>query len=131
MATLVHGVAVACRPRPARPRGLPEQASSALLVRTLGIRDAAIGALMATASGGTPQRTAVVCRTAAGLWDALLFGGLVPGRAQRAKAASAALAWAALCGWTLTGEDRPAAPLAEDATMAALRVVQSTTRART
>lgn len=130
VATLGYGVAVASKPRvPARPCGLPEQDSSALLIRALGVRDAVIGAATATLPAGAPQRTAVLCRVAVDAEDALLFGTFLAHRTERAKAASAALAWAALCGWTLTGGGRPAAPLVQDAANIAVRAAQSATRA--
>ncbi|MFD3696866.1 hypothetical protein ACFWUZ_12060 [Streptomyces sp. NPDC058646] len=129
VATLGYGVAVACRPRVlARPCGLPEQGSTALLIRALGARDAVIGAAMAAVPEGPALRAAVLCRVAVDAADALLFGTFLAGRAERAKAASAALVWAALCGWTLTDE-RGAGPLLEDAANVAVRAAQSATRA--
>ncbi|MFG2294557.1 hypothetical protein [Streptomyces sp. NPDC048603] len=112
MATLGYGVAVACRPGLlARPCGLPEHGSSALLIRALGFRDAVIGAVMVAVHDGAGLRTVTLGRVAVDAGDALFFGTLLAGRTERAKAASAALAWAALCGWTLTDGDRQAAPL--------------------
>lgn len=129
-ATLGYGVAVACRPAVlARPCGLAEQDSSALLIRVLGARDAVIGAAMLAVPEGGGLRTAVRCRVALDVGDALLFGTLLPHRTGRAKAASAALAWAALCGWTLTDDGRSTATLVEDATNVAVRAAQSATRA--
>ncbi|MGW7331665.1 hypothetical protein ACWGIU_24375 [Streptomyces sp. NPDC054840] len=114
VATLGYGVAVACRPGLlARPCGLPETGASALLIRALGVRDAAIGAAMVVIPEGAGLRTAVLCRVAADSGDALLFGTYLARRAERAKAASSALTWAALCGWTLTaprGGHRGACP---------------------
>ncbi|MCY0937245.1 hypothetical protein [Streptomyces sp. H34-S4] len=131
VATLGYGVAVAWHPRVlARPCGLPEQGSAALLIRSLGIRDAVVGAAMVMAPAGAALRTALLCRVALDGGDALLFGALLPGRSERAKAASAALAWAALCGWTLAGgAGRSPAPLVEDAANVAIRAAQSATRA--
>lgn len=130
VATLGYGVAVACRPQVlARPCGLPEQGSSALLIRALGIRDAVVGAAMVAVPEGGALRTAVLCRVALDAGDALLFGTFLAHGNARAKAASAALAWAALCGWTLTGGGRPTAPLVEDAAAVAVRAAQSATRA--
>lgn len=129
-ATLGYGVAVACRPQVlARPCGLAERGSSSLLIRALGARDAVVGAAMLAAPEGGGLRTAVLCRIALDAGDALLFGTLLPQRTGRAKAASAALVWAALCGWTLTSDDRSAATLVEDATNVAVRAAQSATRA--
>ncbi|WP_405497253.1 hypothetical protein [Streptomyces sp. NBC_00096] len=133
-ATLGYGVAVACRPRVlARPCGLPERGSTALLIRALGVRDAVVGAAMVAAPGGAALRTAVLCRVAIDAGDALLFGTLLPRRAERAKAASAALVWAALCGRTLSGRGgaagSPAAPVVRDAANVAVRAAQSATRA--
>ncbi|MFD3539150.1 hypothetical protein ACFWUQ_06570 [Streptomyces sp. NPDC058662] len=129
-ATLGYGVAVTCRPALlARPCGLAEHGSSALLIRALGVRDAVIGAAMLAAPEGAGLRTAVLGRIAVDVGDALLFGTFLARRAERAKAASSALAWAALCGWTLTGGGRPAAPLLEDAANVAVRAAQSATRA--
>ncbi|MEU9108275.1 hypothetical protein AB0D54_28880 [Streptomyces xanthophaeus] len=131
VATLGYGVAVACRPRLlARPCGLPETGSTALLIRALGVRDAVIGAAMATVPEGAALRTAVLCRVAVDAGDALLFGTFLARRTERAKAASAALAWAGLCGWTLGGGGAGAAsPLLEDAAMVGVRAAQSATRA--
>ncbi|MFE9559963.1 hypothetical protein ACFYM0_02470 [Streptomyces sp. NPDC006487] len=130
VATLGYGVAVACRPEVlARPCGLAEQGSSALLIRALGVRDAVIGAAMVAVPAGGALRTAVLCRVAVDAGDALLFGTFLPHRTERAKGASAALAWAALCGWTLTGGGGPAAPLVQDAANVAVRAAQSATRA--
>ncbi|MER5873998.1 hypothetical protein [Streptomyces sp. NPDC002044] len=130
VATLGYGVAVACSPRVlARPCGLPDHGSSALLIRALGVRDAVIGAAMVTVPAGAALRTAVLCRVAVDAGDALLFGTFLARRAERAKAASAALAWAALCGWTLTDGGRPTAPLVQDAANVAVRAAQAATRA--
>ncbi|MFJ9343042.1 hypothetical protein ACIRP0_27670 [Streptomyces sp. NPDC101733] len=130
VATLGYGVAVACRPAVlARPCGLSEQGSAALLIRAVGVRDAIIGAAMAAAPVGAALRTVTLCRVAADLGDALLFGSFLPGRDERAKAASAALAWAALGGLTLTGGTRSSAPLLESAANVAVRGAQSATRA--
>ncbi len=128
--TLASGVAVAWRPGLlARPCGLSEQGSSALLIRALGVRDAVIGAAMVTVPEGAALRTAVLCRVAVDAADALLFGTFLARRSERAMAATASLTWAALCGWTLTGGDRSAAPLLEDAANVAVRAAQSATRA--
>lgn len=130
VATLGYGVAVACSPRVlARPCGLPENGSSALLIRALGVRDAVIGAAMVAVPAGAALRTAVLCRVAVDAGDALLFGTFLARRTERAKAASAALAWAALCGWTLTDAGRATAPLVQDAANVAVRAAQSATRA--
>ncbi|MFI8450157.1 hypothetical protein [Streptomyces erythrochromogenes] len=129
-ATLGYGIAVACRPGVlARPCGLPDQGSSALLIRALGVRDAALGAAMMLAPAGAALRTAVLCRVAADAGDALLFGTFLARGAERAKAASVALAWGTLCGWTLTGNGRSAAPLVRDAANVAARAAQSASRA--
>ncbi|MFJ9942986.1 hypothetical protein [Streptomyces erythrochromogenes] len=129
-ATLGYGIAVACRPSVlARPCGLPDQGSSALLIRALGVRDAALGAAMVLAPAGSALRTAVLCRVAADAGDALLFGTFLARGDERAKAASVALAWGTLCGWTLTGNGRSAAPLVRDAANVAGRAAQSASRA--
>ncbi|WP_328296562.1 hypothetical protein OG389_01295 [Streptomyces sp. NBC_00435] len=130
-ATLGYGVAVACHPRVlARPCGLPERGSTALLIRALGVRDAVVGAAMVAVPGGAALRTAVLCRVAMDAGDALLFGTFLPRPAERAKAASSALAWVALCGWTLSsGGGGPAAPLVRDAADVAVRAAQSASRA--
>ncbi|MFJ7272362.1 hypothetical protein ACIQV3_37995 [Streptomyces sp. NPDC099050] len=130
VATLGYGVAVACRPQVlARPCGLAEQGSSALLTRALGVRDAVIGAAMLAVPAGSALRTAVLCRVAIDAGDALLFGTFLPHRNERAKAAAAALGWAALCGWTLTRGEGQTAPLVEGAANVAVRAAQSATRA--
>lgn len=129
-ATLGYGVAVAWRPGLlARPCGLPEQGSSALLIRALGVRDAVIGAAMVTVPDGAALRAAVLCRVAVDAGDALLFGTFLAHGAERAKAASAALVWGALCGWTLTGGGRSAAPLVHAAADVAAKAAQSASRA--
>ncbi|MFE5804883.1 hypothetical protein [Streptomyces sp. NPDC056491] len=129
-ATLGYGVAVACRPGVlARPCGLPDQGSSALLIRALGVRDAVVGAAMVAAPGGAALRTAVLCRVAVDAGDALLFGTFLVRRTERAKATAAALAWAALCGWTLGGGGRADAALLEDAANVAVRGAQAASRA--
>ncbi|MCP3759294.1 hypothetical protein [Streptomyces sp. TBY4] len=130
VATLGYGVVVACRPKVlARPCGLAEQGSSALLIRALGVRDAVVGAAMVAVPEGSALRTVVLCRVAIDAGDALLFGTFLAHRTERAKAASAALAWAALCGWTLTDGGGRTAPLVEDAANVAVRAAQSATRA--
>ncbi|WP_206309837.1 hypothetical protein [Streptomyces sp. A0592] len=129
-ATLGYGMAVAWRPAVlARPCGLSAEGSSALLIRALGVRDAALGAAMVLAPAGTALRTAVLCRVAADAGDALLFGTFLARSSERAKAASVALVWGALCGWTLTGDGRSSAPLVHDAANVAARAAQSATRA--
>ncbi|MET9637196.1 hypothetical protein ABZY83_12360 [Streptomyces virginiae] len=129
-ATLGYGIAVARRPAVlARPCGLSDQGSSALLIRALGVRDAALGAAMVLAPSGLALRTAVLCRIAADAGDALLFGTFLARGTERAKAASVALAWGALCGWTLTGDARSAAPLVREAADVAVRAAQSASRA--
>lgn len=130
VATLGYGVAVACRPKVlARPCGLAEHGSSALLIRALGVRDAVIGAAMVAVLAGSALRTAVLCRVAIDAGDALLFGTFLPHRTERAKAAAVALAWAALCGWTLTSGEAQTSPLVEGAANVAVRAAQSATRA--
>lgn len=129
VATLGYGAAVAWRPRVlARPCGLPEHGSSALLIRALGVRDAVIGAAMVTVPAGAALRTAVLCRVTVDVGDALLFGSFLARPNERAKAATAALAWAAMCGWTLTG-GRTGAPLVEEAADVAVRAARSASRA--
>ncbi|MET9857325.1 hypothetical protein ABZY57_30900 [Streptomyces sp. NPDC006450] len=129
-ASFGYGVAVACRPEVlARPCGLSEQGSSSLLIRALGVRDAVIGAAMVVLPEDSGLRAAVLCRVALDTGDALLLGTLLPHRTGRAKAAPAALARAAVCGWTLTGDDRSAETLVEDAINVAVRAAQSATRA--
>ncbi|MDA5286868.1 hypothetical protein ACWGHM_01875 [Streptomyces sp. NPDC054904] len=130
VATVAYGVAVACSPRVlAGPCGLSDKGSSALLIRALGVRDAVIGAAMVALPEGAALRTAVLCRVTVDAGDALLFGTFLAGRRERSVAASAALGWAALCGWTLTGDGRPAVPLVEDAANVAVRAAQSVSRA--
>ncbi|MFD3873775.1 hypothetical protein [Streptomyces sp. NPDC058623] len=130
VATLGYGVAVACSPRVlARPCGLSDKGSTGLLIRALGVRDAVIGAAMVALPEGPALRTAVLGRVTVDAGDALLFGTFLAGRRERSVAAAAALGWAALCGWTLTGDGRSTAPLVEDAANVAVRAAQSVARA--
>ncbi|MFE2377520.1 hypothetical protein [Streptomyces sp. NPDC059398] len=102
-ATVAYGVGTMVRPvwlaRPCQltGRGGSVPAPTALLVRAMGARDAAIGTAMMVAKNTSARRTATVCRVVADLSDAVLFGTQLPDPAARRKAAAAAGAWAALC----------------------------------
>ncbi|MEV1045512.1 hypothetical protein [Streptomyces sp. NPDC049916] len=102
-ATAAYGVGVLVRPAlMARPCGLDEEDGSvpvptALLIRALGVRDAAIGLAMLIAKDGSALRAATACRVAADLGDAVLFGTQLPDPAARRKAAAVAGGWGALC----------------------------------
>ncbi|MFJ6512377.1 DUF4267 domain-containing protein [Streptomyces sp. NPDC091406] len=102
-ATAAYGVGVLVRPAlMARPCGLDEEDGSvppatALLIRAVGVRDAAIGLAMLVAREGSALRAATACRVAADLGDAALFGTQLPDPAARRKAAAVAGGWGALC----------------------------------
>ncbi|MFF3849790.1 hypothetical protein [Streptomyces sp. NPDC002328] len=102
-ATAAYSVAIMIRPAwLARPCGLTRAdgtvpAPTALLIRAIGARDAALGTAMLLAPDLRSLRTATACRVAADLSDAALFGTALPDRAGRAKAAGAAATWGALC----------------------------------
>ncbi|MER5972691.1 hypothetical protein ABT112_23665 [Streptomyces sp. NPDC002055] len=110
-ATAAYSVAIMARPAwLARPCGLTDAdgtvpAATALLIRAIGARDAAIGTAMLLATRTSALRTVTACRIAADLSDAVLFGTMLPDRSRRLKAAGLAAAWAALCA-AATGSPR-------------------------
>ncbi|MFE0697528.1 hypothetical protein [Streptomyces sp. NPDC058869] len=112
-ATAAYGVAVLVRPAlMARPCGLDGEdgsvpAPTALLIRALGARDAAIGIAMMVAKDRSGRRAATACRVVADLGDAVLFGTRLPDPAARRKAAAVAGGWGALCAVAGLASDRP------------------------
>ncbi|WP_206337295.1 DUF4267 domain-containing protein [Streptomyces sp. Z26] len=102
-ATAAYGVGVLVRPElMARPCGLTDEdgsvpAATALLIRALGARDAAVGVAMVAAGDGSARRTATACRVVSDVADAVLLGTLLPDPAARRKAAVVAGVWGALC----------------------------------
>ncbi|WTX00120.1 DUF4267 domain-containing protein [Streptomycetaceae bacterium NBC_01309] len=110
-ATAAYGVAILLRPEwLARPCGLPTApdgsatAETAPLIRMVGARDTVIGAAMLCATGDRVRRLATWCRIGSDLGDAVVLGTQLPTGAYRAKAASVALAWAALNAYSLTAD---------------------------
>ncbi|MGW6463587.1 hypothetical protein [Streptomyces rubiginosohelvolus] len=102
-ATAAYSVAIMVRPvLLAKPCGLTHAddtvpAATALLIRAIGARDAAIGTAMILAPDSSSLKTATACRVAADLSDAALFGTALTGWSRRLKVAGFAVAWAALC----------------------------------
>lgn len=101
--TAAYSVAIMIRPVwLAKPCGLTQAdgtvpASTALLIRAVGARDAALGTAMLLAPDTRSLRAATLCRAAADLSDAVLFGAALTGRARRWKVAGFAAAWGTLC----------------------------------
>ncbi|MFF3644534.1 hypothetical protein [Streptomyces sp. NPDC002564] len=101
-ATVLYSAAIMIRPRwLAGPCGLAETDGSvstgtAVLVRAIGARDTALGAAIVFAPTPVARRTALWCRAAADLSDAVLFGAAQQDPARRAKIAAVAGGWAAL-----------------------------------
>lgn len=112
-ATAAYGVGVLVRPElMARPCGLDHEdgsvpAPAALLIRAMGVRDAAIGLAMLVAKDRSVRRAATACRVAADLGDALIFGTQLPDPAARGKAAAVAGGWGALCAVAGLASDGP------------------------
>ncbi|MEU4173532.1 hypothetical protein [Streptomyces sp. NPDC026589] len=78
--------------------------STALLIRAVGARDAAIGTAMALAPDIGVLRAATACRVAADLSDASLFGAVLTGRSRRLKVAGFAAVWGGLCAAAVARE---------------------------
>lgn len=74
--------------------------------QTLGARDVASGLAMVLAPAGGPLRAATVFRIVSDVTDAVGFGLNAPGRANKGKAAGAALGYAALNAVSLLGNRR-------------------------
>ncbi|MFD4021003.1 DUF4267 domain-containing protein [Streptomyces sindenensis] len=111
-ATAAYGVGVLVRPAlMARPCGLGDEdgsvpAPAALLIRAMGVRDAAIGLAMMAAKDRSVRQAATACRVVADLGDAVLFGTQLPDPAARRKAAAVAGGWGALCAVVGLASDR-------------------------
>ena len=65
------------------------------LIRSIGMRDAALAAALAVSPAGRPMRTLTAARALSDAADSLWFGRMVP-PGQRAKVAGAAAGWAGL-----------------------------------
>ncbi|QTA36703.1 hypothetical protein JHY03_69180 (plasmid) [Streptomyces sp. CA-256286] len=102
-ATAAYSVAIMIRPVwLARPCGLTQAdgtvpGSTALVIRAVGARDAALGTAMLLAPDPRSLRVVTLCRAAADLSDAALFGAALTGRARRLKVAGFAAVWGTLC----------------------------------
>ncbi|MET8100540.1 hypothetical protein ABZV29_29395 [Streptomyces sp. NPDC005236] len=68
------------------------QPTTATLIRAIGARDTAIGAVMLPAPDSRVTQAAGVCRVAADLFDAVVFGAALSGR-QRLKIVGFAAGW--------------------------------------
>ncbi|MGW6492716.1 DUF4267 domain-containing protein [Streptomyces sp. NPDC055056] len=85
----------------ARPCGMTDpdgqaSATTATLIRAIGARDAAIGTAMVLTTNPQALRTISVCRTAADLSDAVVFGSALTGD-RRTKVTAFATGWGILC----------------------------------
>ncbi|MGW8744502.1 hypothetical protein [Streptomyces sp. NPDC055794] len=107
-ATAVYSAAIMIRPVwLARPCALVDAngdvpASTATLIRALGARDVMIGTAMTVARDARASQTVSMCRVAADLSDAVIFGAVLSGQ-QRAKVAGFAAGWGALCAGAAAG----------------------------
>ncbi|WP_405887909.1 hypothetical protein OG739_32080 [Streptomyces longwoodensis] len=101
-ATFAYGVATAYRPALlARPAGLVDadgavEPHTALVLRSMAWRDAAVGLAMLLAPKGPALTAAGAVRIASDVGDALFFGRALRGRLRRAGAVVSALGWAAV-----------------------------------
>lgn len=99
--TTAYSTALVVRPRLlARPARLtaPDGSvapSTAALIRSIGVRDAALAAALAFAPAGRPLAMLTGARVVSDAADAVWFGRVVP-PSQRAKISGGALGWAAL-----------------------------------
>ncbi|MFF9259872.1 hypothetical protein [Streptomyces longwoodensis] len=102
MATFAYGIATAYRPALlARPAGLVDAYGevtphTALVLRSMAWRDAAVGLAMVLAPQGPALSAAAAVRVASDMGDALFFGRALRGRLRRAGAVVSALGWAAV-----------------------------------
>ncbi|MEU7099757.1 hypothetical protein AB0A66_15725 [Streptomyces longwoodensis] len=101
-ATFAYGAATAYRPALlARPAGLVDahgavEPHTALVLRSMAWRDAAVGLAMLLAPQGPALTAAGAVRIASDVGDALFFGRALRGRLRRAGAVVSALGWAAV-----------------------------------
>ncbi len=106
-ATAAYGAATIASPKLLTgPTGLAAgepPAGLASMVRSVGVRDVAIGAAAALCPAGPVLRTALVLRIAADLGDAVVLGRALRGSAQ-AKTVGVALGWGVLNAVALTLE---------------------------
>ncbi|MFF7551551.1 hypothetical protein ACFZA9_01470 [Streptomyces olivaceus] len=106
--TAAYSAAIIVRPVVlARPCGMTDEdgtvpPATATLIRAVGARDVAVGGVMALARSPRTLRAAAVCRVAADLSDAVVFGAALTGR-QRAKVAGFAAGWGALSAAAAAG----------------------------
>ncbi|MCK8680846.1 hypothetical protein [Streptomyces lichenis] len=111
-ATAAYSLALVARPEVlARPCGLVDKEGrvpgpTALLIRSLGARDAAIGTAMVLAGDRASRRLATVCRIAADASDAVVFGTFLKEPDKRRKAVGVAAAWGVLCAAALYASER-------------------------
>ena len=66
-----------------------------LLIRAVGVRDAALGVAMMAAPPGVALTAVTACRVAADAGDAVAFGILLPSTGAKVKIAGFAALWAA------------------------------------
>ncbi|MGN6252248.1 MAG: hypothetical protein ACTHNS_10585 [Marmoricola sp.] len=99
--TTAYSTALVAAPRLlAKPAGLAGPGGSvppgtAALIRSIGVRDAALAAALALAPAGRPMALLTGARVVSDAADAVWFAGVVP-KSQRTKISGAALGWAAL-----------------------------------
>lgn len=110
VATAGYSIAIAVSPRLlARPCGLARADGSvppdvAALIRSVGVRDAALAAALALAPAGFPVRLLTAARVISDGSDAIWLGRVAPDRATTLKVACVAGGWAVLEALTgLTG----------------------------
>jgi hypothetical protein len=112
--TVVYGVGTVIAPRLiAQPTGLtdsdghvPPQVAS--LIRSVGLRDAALAAALGALPAGPPMSIVTVAKVVSDAADAVWLGRIVPS-GQRGKIIAAALGWAtleAVVGWMAHREAR-------------------------
>jgi len=76
-------------------RGGRTSSATRLLIRAIGVRDAAVGVLMMTAPPGLALTAVTGCRIAADAGDAVAFGIQLPSTGAKVKIAGFAALWAA------------------------------------
>lgn len=95
--TLAYGVYTLARPDSLRQAAQLEDApGTAVLARSIGVRDSLSGLSLIFAPSGSALRAAVVARVAADASDVVAFGIAAPPSVRR-KAMAIAGAWATVC----------------------------------
>ncbi len=100
--TMAYSVAITVAPRllagPCRLVDRDGQVPSgiAILIRSVGVRDAALAAAFLLAPAGTAASTLTAARVVSDAADAVWFGSLPLDSGQRAKIGGAAAGWAAI-----------------------------------